>query len=166
MSLASIYKVPLSDFDQAITFDVMTMGRHTGRARYYDEASGMVRTHYPGKGVLSVIAEPGRDEKGHLFYGRFLRFKPGTYRLRLSAGLPKKSAVDPSFGPERYAFRVNLSENCQRVVTYGELSREKLRVFEVTCYFRKLKDVQLKAYWWANIPVVIRGLEIVRKAEN
>ena len=163
VEILRILKVGIPDFRQKRRFEIpwgvyLTGGhRHLQGTRRAAEQSEDT--------VIGMFASPDRHSPGILLGGLRTRVAKGRYRVQFELAMPGDVEERVEFGPQRYAARIEFGD-CQRIVTKGQLSRDEFRWQSMECDVELDSSRYLQSYWFGNVPLLIRAVEIEQIADE
>ncbi len=146
----TIHRVSPPDYTDPIELELSKMFRSTGRN---DEFSD---------GTTGVVAQPGRDTKGFLAFGRSVHFGPGSYTVTFP--LASMQPITPEAlgsASAKNVVRLQLGR-VERVITLEELSRTDIWRFGLSFVAEKNVSLQLRIYWYGRLPVFIGNPVLAR----
>ena len=152
----TLYSFAFASLETPITYNFSDMPHLTGQYAHYngtkpgnDETAEMVK-----------IAIPEKHQKGFVANNFDIAMRAGHYKLSALMGIPEEIPVTQNITANRYVARIELGKTCQRIVTFGELSKKELRWIEVECENDLSRDFQFRVYWFGIAPAIFHSIRL------
>lgn len=139
------------------------------RVHHIRHATGKVLKHKPSISIeisgetfpisKTVVLVPRKNKAAFALLSEYVRVLPGSYSFDLYTRLPFNVEVPPDLSDERYVLRMEFGR-CHRIITLGDLERERFKPLSVSCNFTEAVRPQLRAYWFGNVPAELAALQI------
>ena len=156
VNIIDVYEIAPVDFTNSFTVRYLSF-RKTGLLRKENQRE-------------VLIGRAGKDRKGFLYFGHYLRLVGGTYNIAMPAmlyNLEDKDLVNDSQGRQsdgdELIAKVDIGR-CSRPIYSSELNIESMAELTWTCNFAKLKNnLEFKIYWFGKKGVKLGEIGIQSK---
>lgn len=113
-------------------------------------------------GTEQLRLESGTHKKGFAMTGVSIRFKPGTFRISVSARLIDPPAGDPSSpADDAGVVKLMLGKECEKLVRVSGFAADGPSTLELDCSFTAVKRPQFSVYWFGKRSVVLGTTTVV-----
>jgi hypothetical protein len=154
---ASIFYYPMSSYQEEYRVSFEGMMHATGYKEFYDGTKPDLL-----KRKRSLVAKLNRDKKGYITVNYELIIPKGTINGGVLLGIPKDWTPVDAYESKKRVIKFGLTPSCERIVTFGELSSEKLSWIDLKCDLNVSRDYRFKAYWYGAVPVILSDLRVKR----
>ncbi len=159
VELLRVHEVQVPDFREAYRCSGTWGSNLTGGPRHLENTRRVAKQ--TENSSMAMFVGESRHKPGFLLADMRTRVAKGRYKVQFEVARPLTMEPKPEFGDERYAVRLDFGK-CQRIVTKGELSREEFRWVSMECEVEEDSSRIIQAYWFGNIPTILRSIEIQR----
>lgn len=157
--LYSLFEVSRPNYKKRYLVPIPLVLSATGKHSRYNGTAPVTSSEVKNRGELVFLVDPQQHRKGFPFFGFETPVLKGDYEVRYTLGIPSNIAVADSLPPEKFVIRIEFG-SCQRIVQLSELSNQKLSDISFNCKIAKDSKVQLRAYWFGQVPLIIAGAAI------